>query len=149
MGPVGPDRFHEPLKPTGATLTDAQLSWLFQLEGEALRDQRRLSHSEIVRLAIDRQRQQDVSTVAARIDQGPPPYAVESTFDLAVGLVPEGRDPFICWRRDGSRGRSETLPRERHLSRVRPGSLLGPFRNCPFQSWPRGPGPKTKLMGVG
>ena len=87
-----PDRSREPLRPTGAALTDAQLSWLYKLEQEALRDRRRLSHSEIVRLAIDRQRRQDVSTVTARIEQGLPAHAPESTFALTI--------PQLRWLRE-------------------------------------------------
>jgi hypothetical protein len=47
------------MKPVGLALTRAQVDWLYQVSAEAARDRRRVSHSELVRLAIDQLRARD------------------------------------------------------------------------------------------
>jgi hypothetical protein len=53
------------LRPVSAALTPDQRGWLYDIVGQASRIRRRTSHSELVRLAVDLQRQLDLKTVIA------------------------------------------------------------------------------------
>ena len=62
------------LQPVGTLLTDHHVNWLYRIDGQAASQRQRPSHSELVRLAIDRLRRgRDARTVAAMVKETSPP----------------------------------------------------------------------------
>jgi Arc/MetJ-type ribon-helix-helix transcriptional regulator len=73
------------LRPVSAALTPDQRGWLYDIVGQASRTRRRTSHSELVRLAMERQWQQDLKTVvaAATAEAAAPASGEAGSFALA------------------------------------------------------------------
>jgi hypothetical protein len=81
------------LRPVSAALSPDQRGWLYDIVGQASRTRWRTSHSELVRLAVDRQRGGDAQTaIAAAAAQASAPASSEAgSFALA--------DEHLAWIR--------------------------------------------------
>ena len=82
------------LRPVGTLLTPQQVSWLYRIDSQAASQRQRPSHSELVRLAIDRLRRgRDARSVAAALNETSPPSTGEyGSYALA--------DDQIRWLRE-------------------------------------------------
>ena len=77
------------LQPVGVLLTADQVGWLYRVEGQAGAQRRRVSHSELLRFAIDRQRQDHAPREVAELLAGaaPPTEGEYGSYGLADDQV--------------------------------------------------------------
>lgn len=82
------------LQPVGTLLTDQHVNWLYRIDSQAASQRQRLSHSELVRIAIDRlRRDRDARSVAAMVNEtSPSTRGVYGTYALS--------EDHITWLRE-------------------------------------------------
>jgi hypothetical protein len=76
------------LQPVGTLLSAAQIAWLYRIVGQAAGERRRVSHSELVRHAIDRYRgEHDARAAAALLANAPPADGQYGSYALSNDQV--------------------------------------------------------------